>query len=71
MPNCKQHRDCDLVCPWDGYYCHNEAHEWAWRHVGRYQRRYETMRQVWESAALDDMPDDPEAYYNERAERRA
>ena len=66
MPNCQQHEDCDLVCPLDldGYYCHNQAHEWRWNHVAHYQRRYEAMRQAWEDDALGD----PEAYYNERAE---
>lgn len=63
MPNCKEHEDCDLVCSVCGdYYCLPNAHDsyhWPfyqrWRHVPRQE--------------TNDMPDDQEAYYNDRAER--
>lgn len=63
MPNCKQHEDCDLVCPWDGYYYHNEAHKWRWRHV--HIDGFEATRRMVEH----DMPDDRDEFFNERAER--
>lgn len=69
MPNCEEHHDCDLVCPWCGYYCHTYLHEEDWKHVAGYERRYEAMRQAQEASVFDDMPDDVEEYYNERAER--
>ena len=65
MPNCKKHEDCDLVCPWDGYYCSNKSHEWHWRHVRDLNHGHLAPRQY---MGQDDMPDDIEAYRNERAE---
>ena len=65
MPNCKKHEYCDLVCPWDGYYCSNEAHRWHWEHVPDPHHRHSAPR-----AYFDDMPDDIEAYRNERAEEK-
>lgn len=54
MPNCKEHLDCDLICSeCGGYYCQSDSHE-SFSWV--HQRR-------------QDMPDDLDEYYNERAER--
>ena len=71
MPNCKEHKDCDLVCGCrDGYYCAGESHRAVWMHVPR-KKEYR-YRPVHEMRALgllpDDMPDDAEQYYNTRAE---
>ena len=57
MPNCKKHEDCDLVCSTCGdYYCLVTTH---FPHVERKDRWVHIRRQ--------DMPDDIEAYRNERA----
>jgi len=57
MPNCKEHANCDLVCEVCGsYYCSGD-------HLGYY------FRHVPHEHPADDMPDDREAYYNERAEQ--
>ena len=54
MPNCNEHQDCDLVCSvCGGDSCKSDSH-CAWHWV--HKRR-------------QDMPDDIEAYRNERAER--
>ena len=68
MPNCKVHEECDLVCPWDSDYCHTESHEEQWMHVSSH--RYRPIHEMRALGLLpDDMPEDREAYYNERAER--
>ena len=61
--NCDQHDHCALQCGLcESYECQDAAHRWApWLH-----------RRDWEAIILqgvDDMPDDREEYYNERAER--
>ena len=53
MPNCKEHADCDLVCSEHGYYCNSEQCE---------------VVDNWRHRRRQDMPDDIEAYRNERAE---
>ena len=54
MPNCTEHLDCDLVCSvCRGYYCRSDSHD-AFHWI--HERR-------------QDMPDDREEYYNDRAER--
>ena len=61
MPNCPEHKDCDLVCRQCGdYYCPPTAHDSY--HVPFYERWIHVRRQ--------DMPDDIEAYRNERAEEQ-
>ena len=53
MPNCEEHEDCDLVCSECGsYYCQSGSHEAFY----------------WVHKLRQEMPDDPEAYYNFRAE---
>ena len=62
--NCDQHERCTLQCAeCRSYECDDAAHRvLPWLH-----------RRDWEAiirqAVSDDMPDDREAYYNERAER--
>ena len=61
--NCDQHDHCTLQCgECRSYECQDVDHRWSpWLH-----------RRDWEAIirqAVDDMPDDREAYYNERAER--
>jgi len=63
MPDCKEHEDCDLVCSECGsYYCDTKArgHTGGWVHQPEFA--YVTI-------PFDDMPNDPEEYYNERAEK--
>jgi len=53
MPNCKEHEGCDLVCSECGsYYCQSDSHDSFY----------------WIHVRRPDMPDDIEAYRNERAE---
>jgi len=56
MPNCNEHHEnCVLRCSClSGYYCHDQTHEKEGR---------------WKHVPQPDMPDDPEAYRNERAEQ--
>ena len=37
MPNCREHPECDLVCPLckRGYYCHSATHAAQWYHRKR------------------------------------
>ena len=65
MPNCKEHEDCDLVCSECGsYYCQSDSHDTPlWLHRLKWGRRHPVP-----TPPYDDMPDDIEAYRNERAE---
>ena len=72
MPNCKTHPDCDLICSECGsYYCQSDSHDSVyWFHVNRFNHSYNSdLKTPKIETPLDDMPDDREAYYNERAER--
>lgn len=63
MPNCTEHEDCDLVCAVCGsYYC-------GGREEGNHPDSHaDHPKDPWIHIPRPDMPDDPEAYYNERAE---
>ena len=55
MPRCHEHVDCDLICSECGKdYCQSDSHDSF----------------HWVHVRRQDMPDDPEEYYNDRAERR-
>ena len=52
MPNCKEHEDCDLVCTCPAGYYCREP----------------AHKDIWLHIPCPDMPNDPEEYYNRRAE---
>lgn len=52
MPNCKEHEDCDLICAM----------------CGSYYCQDKLHGQNWQHVPRLDMPDDIEAYRNEKAE---
>jgi len=65
---CDQHDFCQLQCAeCRSYECHDADHRWSpWLH----RRDWMAIAQSRGlSKALDDMPEDRETYYNERAER--
>ena len=63
MPNCQEHEDCDLVCSECGsYYCQGT-------HRDAVDSRLSLIHfPPWRHVHRPDMPDDIEAYRNERAE---
>ena len=78
MPNCQEHEDCDLVCSTCGsYYCLLPAHGFydtpfhqRWLHAARLDKHHNNAIPTvqLDPRPPDDMPDDIEAYHNERAE---